>query len=223
MKRTYLVRHGTPACVAGRCIGQYDVPLSPKGYAEMEKLADLFSAAPNRILSSDLVRAVESANVLSMALNIPVIIDPRLREISFGEWDGRTWEEIHASDAEALARWSADWVNSSPPGGESMSEVAGRVRDWLNDPNTAMSNGVDECSTTIVVSHAGVIRASRCLVSGLPLQRAFEIEVEYGRVAATLLSAKPGTMQVTPGIHDPGGGARARASNLKPPINLSTA
>ncbi len=188
MKRTFLVRHGTPTDVVGRCIGHCDVSLSENGREEMRRLASSFPSPAQRILSSDLTRAAESARVLSAAMCIPVITDPRLREMDFGDWDGRRWDDIHATDAAALSQWSRDFVNVSPPGGESLAKLAARVVVWLNDPMTVRSEGEASASTTIVVAHAGVIRAIICLAEGLPLKRAFEIAVDYGTITATLLS-----------------------------------
>jgi alpha-ribazole phosphatase len=200
VKRTYLVRHGTPAGVTGRCIGHCDVPLSEAGREEMRRLATSLPAEARRIVSSDLTRAVDSARVLAEAMNIPVSTDSRLREMDFGDWDGKDWRDIHATDADALSHWCGDFVNAPPPGGESLASMAARVALWLDDPATVRADGEtgdsSTDSSTIVVAHAGVIRASICIITGVPLQHIFEITVDYGTVAAVLVSDRPEDLQL---------------------------
>ena len=86
----YLVRHGH-CQKAGTLLGQADVGLTPDGVAQAEALAAELAGA-DRVVSSDLRRAVETAQRIAFRCGVPVELDARLREISYGEWDGRPWE-----------------------------------------------------------------------------------------------------------------------------------
>jgi alpha-ribazole phosphatase len=73
----------------------------------------------------------------------------------FGEWEGRTYDEIDAEDGRRWRTWCADWRNATPPGGESLDAFVARISAWLEDqaPTT----------TDAIVTHAGVIRVFRVL------------------------------------------------------------
>ncbi len=89
--------------------------------------------------------------------------EPRLRELSFGEWQGLTYQEIGERDPEALAAWNRDRVNCRPPGGESLGAMAARVRDLLDDVHRDTRDG-----TVALVSHGGTIRIILCVLLGHP-------------------------------------------------------
>lgn len=104
-------------------------------------------------------------------------IDARLREMSYGDWDGRLWRDIEDNDHELLAKWGEDWLNVSPPRGESATQLAQRVRDVLVDL-------VDRIrSDTVAVTHAGWIRIATSLLLGEPLARTFDRSIDYNRAA----------------------------------------
>jgi broad specificity phosphatase PhoE len=126
----YLVRHGVAEGCEGRCIGRTDAPLSEAGTASLARLASAWPHPPGRLIASGLARAQSSAAVLADAWHLPVETDARLGEMDFGAWDGRTWAELEAEDGARLAEWMAAWVTVPAPGGESFTDVAGRVRAW---------------------------------------------------------------------------------------------
>ena len=110
----YLVRHGH--CEgAGTLLGHQDVPLTAEGRAQAEVLArELAGCGAERVVSSDLRRAAETAQVIAAAMALPVDLDPRLREISYGAWNGHPWQEGRAPaepladfQARVLAAWAA--------------------------------------------------------------------------------------------------------------------
>lgn len=87
----YVVRHGR--CEgAGTLLGQSDVDLTAEGIAQAEELAGRLSGV-ERVVSSDLRRAVQTAERIALWAGVVVELDARLREISYGAWDGRPWEE----------------------------------------------------------------------------------------------------------------------------------
>jgi broad specificity phosphatase PhoE len=177
----YLVRHGVAEGCEGRCVGRTDAPLSAAGTESIRTLAARWPRPPQRLFASGLARAQGSAAVLAGAWNLPVETEPRLGEMDFGGWDGRTWAELEAADGARLAEWMAAWVTVPAPGGESFTDVADRVRAWA----AALPREGDAA----VVAHAGSIRALLCTLLELPLDAAFRLRIDHGRVSALRLGA----------------------------------
>jgi broad specificity phosphatase PhoE len=145
--RLIIVRHGESTWNAeGRLQGQADPPLSEQGRREAAALAPALDvAAPDRVVSSDLVRARETAALLGHP-DAPV--DPRLREIDVGEWAGRPLAELPQGSEPS---WRAGPL--TPPGGESWEEFAARVADTLDEL-------LDGGGPRLIVAHGGVVRAA---------------------------------------------------------------
>ena len=184
MTRLVLLRHGEALGVAERCIGHTDVPLSPDGAAAIRRLVvdGLQSLTGTRsgnvrLVSSDLRRAFESAEILAAVTGCHPVSDARLRELDFGEWDGRSWSEIECSDAERLRSWMQRWTEGTAPAGESVGDLLRRARNWLGDTLTRQSAG----QIYVVVSHAGWIRAAVSHLLGYDIAHMFEIPVDHAR------------------------------------------
>jgi probable phosphoglycerate mutase len=105
--RLILWRHGQTAWNAGgRVQGQIDTPLSDTGLAQAAAAAPRLAALePAVLVSSDLRRASTTMAALAALVDVPVAYDPRLRERSFGEWEGLTHAEIGGTWPEAFDRW----------------------------------------------------------------------------------------------------------------------
>ena len=130
MTQQHLVlwRHGRTAYnSAARLQGQVDIPLDEVGHWQARTAASRLvkRARPARVVSSDLTRAVETATYLTQAVDLPLETDPRLRERSFGEWEGLTGPEIDA-------RWPGEfgvWRAGGDPtgvGAETRADLAAR-------------------------------------------------------------------------------------------------
>ena len=124
-----MVRHGESEANKARVFSRHsDHGLTELGRRQAEAVGQrLKGEAVRRVVTSDLRRAQETADLIGAALGVPVESDARLREMHYGEWDGKTQEEIVEEDEEAwqgLIKPSADF---RPPGGESLSEVRERV------------------------------------------------------------------------------------------------
>jgi probable phosphoglycerate mutase len=176
----YLIRHGeTDWNAEGRLQGGHDVPLNALGRrqaAEVAKpLLHLEPAARDLdFLCSPMSRARETMGILrgELGLNGDYPVDERLKELTFGAWEGKTWREVKAVDPErARARERAKW-SYVPPAGESYAMLMERVMPVF----ASLSR------PTIVVSHGGVMRAA--LVGfGLETPRGAEsMDVWQGRV-----------------------------------------
>ena len=180
MLRLLLVRHGeTDWNASGRYQGQMDVPLNAAGHEQADILARRLAAYPiSAIYTSDLARAWQTAQVIGKVCALEVHPEPRLRELSFGEWQGLTYQQIGQRDPDGLARWSSDRVNLSPPGGEGLGEMATRVQDFLSQIRSEHQEG-----TVALVSHGGTIRIVLCVLLGLPLASYWQFEVDNTAIA----------------------------------------
>lgn len=175
---TTLLRHGFAEISEGQCIGQLDVSLTNDGVDAISDLAQNWpSPFPERIYCSDLSRTMETAQILAEHMNIGIASDPRLREINFGDWEGKSWEEIYDRDPDTMRAWGSDWINIPPPGGESVQQLHARIADFyeetLNRPNLPQT-------PTLVVAHAGSLRVLACLLHRRPMEALFDLDFHHG-------------------------------------------
>jgi 2,3-bisphosphoglycerate-dependent phosphoglycerate mutase len=159
--RLLLVRHGVTQHNTDRIFMGHDpVPLSAAGRGQVERLAERLSAAPpTRMVASDILRARESAEILSRRLALRFETEALLREVDVGRAKG-------VSYAEAARRWPEVFDPSGEarfPGGESFAEVADRAAAYLQ------SAVLGDSGTVLVVTHGGVIRGVAARLLGLPL------------------------------------------------------
>ncbi|MBA3906998.1 MAG: histidine phosphatase family protein [Pseudonocardiales bacterium] len=167
LRRLVLLRHGqTNYNVEGRMQGHLDVLLTETGHAQAAAVAPGIAAlGPDRLISSDLRRAVDTADVVAAASGLDVKVDPRLRETHLGEWQGRPLVDVERGWPGAIAAWRSDpaWA---PPGGESRIEVVRRSRpviDELDEEYADNPKGI-----VVVVAHGGMIAGLVCGLLGLP-------------------------------------------------------
>lgn len=180
--RLLLIRHGEPVGHAGRCVGHYDTDLAPSAAQPLLRLAASAISAttpPRVVVASDLRRAARSAAILARAWNAELRFDPRLREVSFGNWEGRLWDDIARDDASAMEAWGSDWTRFSAPGGETGAALAIRARPALHDLLTLAATAGD----IAVVTHAGWIRVATTILLREPLASAFDRTIDYARAA----------------------------------------
>lgn len=186
MTRLFLVRHGRTVAQHDQCIGHTDVALAPDG-AEMIRtlVADGLAVNVTRIISSDLCRAAESAAILATTLGCAIEHDERLREMSFGEWEGKVWSRIARDDAKRFHAWTEGWIEVAPPGGESAAQLASRAAEWT----TELLDAADANARIVIVSHAGWIRGALTHLLERDLAALFEIPVDLGRATVVDVSA----------------------------------
>lgn len=176
MTRLLLIRHGEPEDDArGRCYGRLDIGLSPTGLATAARLAEsLRGVELEQVYVSPCRRAVETADALGGA----PIVDDRLRELDFGELEGRTYDEIEREQPTLFRQWMETPTLVQFPGGESYADLRERVAAAVNDVVAANAGRI-----VAVVSHGGVIRAALAVALALPDDRAFALDVGYGRIS----------------------------------------
>jgi alpha-ribazole phosphatase len=157
------VRHGSTVENEKRCyLGHLDAPLSLKGEAQVRqfasKLAEKLVDKPliTQIYTSDLVRCRQTAKIISQTMDL--LVDPipveALREINFGDWDGKTYEQLMQLDPIEFSRWISNPYDHQPPKGETLWEMGKRVDHWLMDLMARQA----EDETIMLVSHGGPIR-----------------------------------------------------------------
>lgn len=164
-RRLVFWRHGRTAWNAERRFqGQTDVPLDDMGRRQAAHAAELLETlAPDRIVSSDLSRARETAEALGSRLGITVVPHPGLRETFAGEWQGLTRQELHDRYGDELARWSAG-ADVRPGGGETRREVADRMTAAVDAVLAESAPG----ETIVVATHGGSARAAIGALLELP-------------------------------------------------------
>jgi len=164
-RRLVVVRHGeTLDNAAGIWQGLKDSELSPVGLAQAEKAAPTIAAyEPEVVVASDLARARATAERVAEAAGMPVRLDPRLREIDVGEWQGVTTAEVRNRDPELLAEMGRGEDVRRGRTGETVAELADRVRAALDDVIAALSPG----RVAVVVCHGVAARAGVASLVGL--------------------------------------------------------
>jgi alpha-ribazole phosphatase len=175
MTRLLLMRHGSTAWNAeGRYQGQTDTTLNEAGREQALRLAErLRWTAIDVVYASDLKRAWETAERIAAHHHLVVQPASGLREINFGEWEGKTHHEIEERDAAWLQRWFDDPVHLSPPGGETLEDVLHRVKTAYDGILERHPEG-----TVAVVAHGGTLRVLLCLALGVRPERYWQFRFD---------------------------------------------
>jgi glucosyl-3-phosphoglycerate phosphatase len=169
LTRLVLLRHGqTDFNVAGRMQGHFDSKLTETGVAQAASVApEIARLVPERVVSSDLSRAVDTADVVGAASGRPVKLDARLRETHLGDWQGRTVAEIEEGWPGAISTWRSDpaWT---PPGGESRIDVVRRALPVVEELDDELASTIAD-ATVVLVAHGGLIAGLVCGLLALPV------------------------------------------------------
>lgn len=164
MLTLYLIRHGQTDCSReNRFCGSVDVPLNEHGKAMAEALAGAFAGESwQAIYASPLLRARQTAEPLAQRLGMAVQIEPGLREIAYGAWDGHLEAEIEQMHPREFAAWSDDPGHVAPPGGETAPQIAERALAALYDIRARYPSG-----RVLAVAHKATIRILVCALLGI--------------------------------------------------------
>ena len=172
MSRLILVRHAEPVEEArGRCYGTLDVALSPRGIEQALAL-DLAMDHVDAVVSSPRVRAVQTAEPLARRYGVRVETDDRLRELDFGDFEGRTYEEIEREQPEVFREWMTSPTTVRFPNGESYADLRERATVALDELRLRHT-------AAVVVTHGGVIRAGLAGWLELPDHAIFRLDQRY--------------------------------------------
>lgn len=170
------LRHGEP--VGGRRYrGQIDDPLSEKGWAQMR--AATAGARPwGAIVSSPLARCAAFSEWLAGETGLPLSFDARLKEVGFGDWEGRTAEELQRDDPDRVFEFKRDPIGRRPPGAEVLADFHARAVAAYEAILARHAGG-----HVLVVAHAGLMRMVICHVLGLPPAHAYRLNVASAGMA----------------------------------------
>lgn len=164
-RQVILWRHGrTSWNLAGRVQGQSNTELDDVGRSQARSAAARLAALePDRIISSDLTRAHDTARVLGEITGRPVELDPRLREMNFGAREGMTWREAWEAFPDGMRAW-VEGDESKIPGSETYRQAGERFAAGLGDALTDLPPG----GVLVAVAHGAVLRAGACVFLGIP-------------------------------------------------------
>lgn len=182
MTELLVVRHGQSTWNAERrWAGWGDPPLSEEGRATAASFAEtLVGAAITAVVTSDLLRALQTGEVVAAHLGLPPPArDPGLREIDVGAWTGKTTEEIEAEWPGWLERWRSGEI-FDPPGGEDRDEFDERVVGAL------VRVGTTSPGRSLVVTHSGTVRAL-CRYLGRPAGAVGNLDAMWATVTGGTL------------------------------------
>jgi ribonuclease H / adenosylcobalamin/alpha-ribazole phosphatase len=177
--RLYAIRHGdTEYARERRFAGSREVPLTALGRRQCEAVAQALAGTfVSAVYASPLGRARESAAPIAAAHKLEVRVEPALREMSFGEWEGLTRADLAVRYPTELEAWRAMPHQVQPPGGERITEVAARVAQSL--AALCESHGGE---TIVVVSHAIVTRLIVLAALGLGPDRLWSVDASPGGI-----------------------------------------
>ena len=167
MTEIIIIRHGeTEWNKTGRFQGHSDVPLSAEGRAQAAMLGENLAVDHvDMIYASDLTRAMETAAPLAQRFGLEVISDPQLRELNFGAWEGRNFNDVNAENPNAMKNFYTDPEQADIPESEPFPEfqrrVAGRVREIV-----AHERG----KRVVIVSHGASIRILLADLLSMPIR-----------------------------------------------------
>lgn len=179
--RLILVRHGeTDWNREGRLQGGQDIPLNDLGRRQAAEAAGRLKAlepayAELDYIGSPMQRARETMDILRRELGLPeggYVVEDRLRELTFGEWEGFTWRDVRKAEREQAQLRERDKWGFVPPGGESYRMLAERVRPVLEGLRRE----------TVIVSHGGVARAVLALVGAVAPRDAARVDIWQGKL-----------------------------------------
>lgn len=168
----YLVRHTKVDVIPNTCYGFSDVPLNSDFERDAGRIKSLLPN-PNSlaIYTSTLSRCTRLSNAINK--NTIRLHDDRLKELNFGDWEMKTWDEV---PSDAFKTWQEDIALNRVPGGESFQDLQDRAISFWNEIVK------EEPEPIAIVTHGGIIRAYLAYFLGFPLRNAFRIKMDYGTV-----------------------------------------
>jgi probable phosphoglycerate mutase len=185
MLSLYLVRHGqTDFSRQNRFCGSIDPPLNAIGLAMADALAARYGdAGLSAIYASPLLRTRQTAAPIAARAGLAVQIEEGLREIAYGDWEGRPEEEIEREAPERFHAWAAHPAQVAPPGGETGYEIAARALAAVESIRRRHDGKV------LVVSHKATLRVLLCALFGVDVDL-FRVRVAQKVAAISIVDFK---------------------------------
>jgi alpha-ribazole phosphatase len=184
----WMVRHTAVDAAVGTCYGRTDVPLRESFADEAEAVRRALAGERfDAVFTSPLSRCLRLAEACGYGAT--AVRDERLREIDFGAWEGRLYDEI---DDPALQAWYADWLHARPTGGETFDEQRARVAEFLEELHGGgLRGGVGESDgrRVLVFTHGGVVVAAGIHAGLWSAEDAFSHTPPYGGIIKLVYGA----------------------------------
>lgn len=177
----WLLRHPEPeASARGLCYGSLDVALSPKGIQQAHALAAALAKEPfAAIYTSPRQRCRQAARILAAGRACPLDTVAALRELDFGELEGRTYDEISTTYPDVYRQWMERPTETQFPGGESFHDMRARVVAATQELRSRHAG-----QSIALVTHGGVIRILLADALGIEAANIFRIAQRYGALNA---------------------------------------
>jgi len=174
MKRIYLIRHAQSEYnEKGIFQGRLDSDLTPLGFVQSRLLVSRFKKEkPQVIFTSPQRRAYKTALTLSDILQVPLIVEERIREMSFGVLEGRHFWTMFEENKDMILNWLKDPVKHPLPTQEDIKEFEKRVSSFLEDLKRRKEEVI------AVVGHGGSLHGLICLALGFGLERMWHIHMD---------------------------------------------
>jgi alpha-ribazole phosphatase len=174
VSRLILIRHAEPQEDArGRCYGSLDIGLSTAGREHARRLGSrLAQLEYEAVYSSPRLRARETADAIASVRGLAPVVDEGLRELDFGELEGRTYDEIASSEPALYRAWMTTPTLVRFPGGESFADLKARSLAALERIRRLHESA-------IVVTHGGVLRAGVAAWLSMPDEAIFRLDQRY--------------------------------------------
>ncbi|MBD3749530.1 MAG: alpha-ribazole phosphatase [Sphingobacteriales bacterium] len=176
----YLIRHSAVYNPNKLCYGQSEIPLEENFTADFDWIKEHLNLSPKTLFySSPFRRCTKMASFLS---DHDFIIDKRLSELNFGDWEMKPWDKI---PKEELDPWMLDFVNYTVPNGENFLDLAERAIQFFED-----LIGID-AEDVVIITHAGIIRSFASYILDFPLERAFNLQIDYSSISKIQFDIEP--------------------------------
>jgi broad specificity phosphatase PhoE len=185
-KTLYLLRHGSTEA-NGRFIGSTDLPVSELGFHQLEATRKLLEAEDiTRVFRSPMLRCRQTAEHLQLQ-DRAIECEP-LREIDFGAWEGKTFDEIARGWPDTVRQWGTWSESFTFPAGENIGGFIQRIKE--------IKTRIDLCDDQkiLVISHGGVIRNFICMYLGLSADKYLLFDIKAGCYATLSLFSEGGVL-----------------------------
>lgn len=170
MTRLILIRHTRVDVPKGMIYGNSNVDLAPTFEKEAAIILNQINSPFDAVYSSTLTRC----KILAEKISSKVILDNRLKELNFGNWEGKYWNEIDQTTE--AKQWFENYINEKCPNGESYIDLLERTNDFLKE--LSLKNYENVC----IVSHGGPIRAFIVAIEGISPEKAFDRKIDFGEI-----------------------------------------
>ncbi|MCE2571576.1 alpha-ribazole phosphatase [Motilimonas eburnea] len=180
MLECYLVRHTKPEVASGICYGRLDLDVG-EGFVQASDAIATYLQQQNcqQIITSPAKRCFRLAQQIAAQGELTFSPDPAWLEFNFGDWEGKSWQQIGQEQVEA---WQRDLLHFSMPNGESLAQFDLRVvKAWQQLVAHRLNQRI------ALVTHAGVIRSIVAHLLACPIEQSVKIKLEYGSITKLVI------------------------------------